>query len=123
MALSLDQAQEQSLKYTNTPHVATNEPVKKDVTSSDCASSTPGSTLGNKKVTKKCFFCGGAAHPRSQCIARNAECFRSGKTDHFGRACKAKDTSSSIIEEHVNPHLSSILANALACLQPSMITT
>ena len=123
LALSLDRAQEQSLKYTTTPHVATTEPVKEAVTSSECASSTPGSTSGNRKVTKKCFFCGGAAHPRSQCIARNVECFRCGKTGHFSRACKAKATSSSIIEEHVNPHLSSILASAPACLQPSVITT
>ena len=41
----------------------------------------------------------------------------------FEELAKAKATSSSIIEEHVNPHLSSILASAPACLQPSVITT
>ena len=33
------------------------------------------------------------------------------KTDHFARAFKAKAISSSIIEEHFNPHLSSTVIN------------
>ena len=69
LILSLDRAQEQSLKYISTPHVSTTEPVKEAVSSSDCASSTSGSTAESKKVTKKCFFFGRTAHPRSQCIA------------------------------------------------------
>ena len=44
------------IHYYSTPHVATTEPVKEAVTSSDCDSSTPGLTSENKKVTKKCFF-------------------------------------------------------------------
>ena len=44
----------------------------------------------NQKRTKRdtCFNCGAKpVHPRSQCPAKNAKCFKCGKEGHYGSVC------------------------------------
>ena len=38
---------------------------------------------------EKCYFCGDARHPRSDCKARNAVCNNCGKTGHWKKVCKS----------------------------------
>ena len=45
---------------------------------------------------KKCYFCGGNAHARNNCPAREAICHKCGKPGHFARACKSKSISGSV---------------------------
>ena len=49
--------------------------------------------LDNQKRIKRktCFNCGAkAAHPRSQCPAKNAKCFKCRREGHYGSVCKSK---------------------------------
>ena len=122
LALSLDRAQEQSLKYI-VPVTATAAENFLDDTSANnhsCASASNKESSTNP--SKKCFFCGGKVHPRSQCLAKDANCFKCGKKGHFARACKAKDSNISTSATYQQgPYLSSIIASAPNCLQSSII--
>ena len=60
----------------------------------------------NQKRTKRdtCFNCGAKpVHPRSQCPAKNAKCFKCGKEGHYGSVCKSKSKGGNVDELQTQP--------------------
>ena len=57
--------------------------------------------LDNQKRIKRktCFNCGAkAAHPRNQCHAKNAKCFKCRREGHYGSVCKSKSKGGNVNE-------------------------
>ena len=60
----------------------------------------------SQKCTKRetCFNCGAKpAHPRSECPAKKAKCFKCGKDRHYGSVCKSKSTRGSVNKLQTQP--------------------
>ena len=57
-------------------------------------------------VQRRCYFCGGAIHPRNVCKARNATCNKCGKVGHFAKVCR----SAALSRRDVEPTSASLLA-------------
>ena len=84
-----------------------------------------------KRSKKKCFFCCGALHAggRSNCPAKNRECYGCGKLEHYEKVCqiKNKKTISALFQsvgtanENCKNSLA-VLASALCCLKPTVVT-
>jgi len=95
LALSLNQAQEQSLKYTTSPTSAATVPqsscaAMEPILNEDLPISSSSFTFRKQNSTRKCFFCRESAHPRSQCIAKDADCYKFGKKDILQGSAKPK---------------------------------
>lgn len=49
-----------------------------------------------------CFYCGAKpSHPKSECPAKKAKCFKCGKEGHYGSMCKSKSKDASVNELQV----------------------
>ena len=60
----------------------------------------------NQKRTKRdaCLSCGvKPSHPRSQCPAKNAKCFKCRKEGHYGSVCKSKSKGGNVNELQTQP--------------------
>ena len=123
-ANSLDLAQQHSLAYEhfkNSQVMALSSNVEVKATSTDENEVTAALSSANKK----CFFCGSkACHPRKNCPARNAICYKCQKKGHFSKCCKSKRplTASITTFSSSKPQLCAITP-APTCLSYATITS
>ena len=123
-ANSLDLAQQHSLAYEHfksSQVMALSSNVEVKTTSSDENEVTAALSSANKK----CFFCGSkACHPRKNCPARNAICYKCQKKGHFSKCCKSKRplTASITTFSSSKPQLCAITP-APTCLSYATITS
>ena len=84
-------------------------------------------TTSHFKWKKKCFFCGGALHAggRSNCPAKNRECYGCGKLGHYQKVCQNKNKRTISAVGTVNDDCKNslaVLASAPCCLKPTVVT-
>ena len=53
---------------------------------------TESSLAATRKYERKCYFCGGDVHSRSECPAREEHCHKCGTKGHFSKVCRSKKT-------------------------------
>ena len=90
LALSLDRAQEQSLKYIVPVTATAAENFLDDTSANNHSCASASNKESSTTPSKKCFFCGGKVHPRSQCLAKDANCFKCGKKRPLRKSMHSK---------------------------------
>jgi hypothetical protein len=123
MARSLELAHKQSQTYTCNPSLSCSLTQNNiQATTEPCETFTRSNSVISAAVTQKCYFCGYSRHPRSKCPAREAICRACGKTGHFERSCKSKNTKQHILSA-VGPLLSTLITAAAPSSLSRSITT
>ena len=81
------------LNSDSTDRLATTFVPNDKVSNSEENVSLTATTSHFKCSKKKCFFCGGALHAggRSNCPAKNRECYGCGKLGHYQKVCQSKN--------------------------------
>lgn len=103
-ARSLDLAQQNAEKYHSNMYAASAIPLK---TSND--EEMPEDGHHNLAfINSKCSFCGSSGHPRSQCPAREAICFKCSKKGHFSRVCRSSGAQNKTAKSVASTLLASV---------------
>ena len=120
-ARSLDVAQQSANKYSiNTSSVASTGLAEGDYNScedyvvQDDGESSSRSAINVAAAKSKCMFCGNNVHPRAQCPARDATCFKCTKKGHFAKVCK-----SPVFSGKSNRYTKSVVSTILASVPKS----
>ena len=111
----------------STDRLATTFVPNDKVSNSEENVSLTATTLHFKCSKKKCFFCGGALHAggRSNCPAKNRECYGCGKLGHYQKVCQSKNKRTISAVGTVNDDCKNslaVLASAPCCLKPTVVT-
>ena len=88
-ARAMEMAQIQSNSYAHTSSTSFPTAVISDVPGAAKEEADDVTAKISSVPFRKCFFCGGPVHPRSECRARNATCNKCSKIGHFAKVCRS----------------------------------
>ena len=96
-ACSIELAQRNSRSYELPLVAAATVDHSKSPERKNATQVSKGEEIVALSAVKRCQFCGRSGnHPRTECPARNATCYRCGKRGHFSNVCKSKQTSETV---------------------------